>query len=95
MAVAMWMVRAGEGAYLIEEFEKGYVGVGWSGLKDLGDAKTVAEVKSRYKAAYPDDRPSKLGNAAAMINKFANVFEQGTRVITYNPEKRIYHVDCF
>ena len=36
MGEKMWMVRAGEGAYLIEDFEnKNVVAVGW---EELGDS---------------------------------------------------------
>ena len=39
MNEAMWMVRAGEGAYLIEAFEKGYVAIGWNDIGDLSKIK--------------------------------------------------------
>ena len=36
MAKNMWMVRAGEGAFLIDDFKrKNYVAIGWNELDDL------------------------------------------------------------
>lgn len=31
----VWMVRAGEGGYLAEDFAKGFVAIGWSKLGDM------------------------------------------------------------
>ena len=70
MNETMWMVRAGEGAYLIDEFAKGYVAIGWRAIGDLSDIKDQQQVKKRYKKAYPEAPSSKAGNAAAMIYKF-------------------------
>ena len=31
----IWMVRAGQKAYLIDEFARGYVGMGWLKMGDM------------------------------------------------------------
>ena len=36
----VWMIRAGQAGYLINEFAKGYVAVGWSQLGDLSGIKS-------------------------------------------------------
>lgn len=92
MKRTMWMVRAGEGAYLIEEFEKGYVAIGWNDLGDLTDTSNQDQIKRKYMETYPGEHSSKAGNAAAMIFKFRHVLGQGIRVLTYNPESRTYLV---
>ena len=40
----VWMVRAGEGGYLIDEFERGYVGIGWDKLGDLSSLNSQKDL---------------------------------------------------
>jgi restriction system protein len=41
-----WMVRAGEGGYLIEEFaDEGYVGIGWQDAGDFTNVQTLDEMR--------------------------------------------------
>lgn len=90
MAETMWMVRAGEGAYLIEEFARGYVVLGWPEVGDLTKAKTQEDIRAMYNQANPDSHPSKAANAAAMLYKFRFLFDTGTKVVTYDPDAREY-----
>ena len=90
MTETMWMVRAGEGGYLIEEFEKGYVAIGWRKLGDMTGVKSQDDIRAMYERAYPDSHPSKASNAVAMLYKFRFVFTVGEKVVTYNPETRDY-----
>ncbi len=92
MNEAMWMVRAGEGAYLIEAFEKGYVAIGWNDIGDLSKIKDQEQIKQKYLQTYPGEHLSKVNNAAAMIFKFRVLLIKGSRVLTYNPESRKYLV---
>ena len=39
------MIRAGQAGYLINEFAKGYVAVGWSQLGDLSGIKSREQFK--------------------------------------------------
>ena len=71
----IWMVRAGQSAYLIEEFAKGYVGIGWSAMGDMSSIKSQKEMKKKYIQSYPDAKPGKVGNAAAMVYKFCFVMK--------------------
>ena len=86
------MVRAGERAYLIEEFEKGYVAIGWNDIGDLAQVTGQEEIKQRYMQTYPGEHLSKANNAAAMIFKFRVLLDKGSRVLTYNPDSRMYLV---
>lgn len=92
MTEAMWMVRAGESAYLVEKFEKGYVAIGWNDIGVLDGVSDQEQIKQRYLHAYPGEHPSKAANAAAMIFKFRHVLAPGSRVVTYNPDSRTYLV---
>jgi len=85
MSETMWMVRAGEGGYLIDEFEKGYVAIGWNELGDLSAAKTLDQIRELYEQAYPSDRPVRKANTVAMIYRFRSLFEIDGKVATYDP----------
>lgn len=90
MNETMWMVRAGEGAYLIDAFEKGFIAIGWNEIGDLTNTKHQEEIKKLYQQFYKDEPPAKSANAIAMIYKFRTLLKQGSTVITYNPNTRIY-----
>jgi restriction system protein len=87
-----WMVRAGEGGRLFEDFEKGYIAVGWNKLGDIANLNSRDKINNAYSEAYPDQKPSKRHNAAAMLHKFRNVMAIGDIAITYDPQSRQYLV---
>ncbi len=87
----MWMVRAGENAFLIDDFkELNVISIGW----EVGDlsGKTPDEIKQIMKQMYPDASNVSLGNNAAQVIKFVNNFEIGDFVISYDPKTRRYLV---
>lgn len=88
----VWMVRAGERGRLFEEFEKGYVAIGWQAMGDMSSIGSLDEMRRKYVEAYPDNKPGSVGNAAAMAFKFTKVIAKDDKVITYNPEERKYRV---
>lgn len=93
MSKKMWMVRAGEGAYLIDDFkEKNVVAVGWGELKDLSQVKTPDELKILVKEKYPDYKPGQLTMSAAQISKFRFDLKVGDNVLSYDPNRRVYLV---
>lgn len=86
-----WMVRAGEGGYLSEDFEKaGCVALGWSDAGDFADVKTREEIKERLRSVYPDYKPGATASSAAMIFKFRHEIEPGDFVVTYDATNREY-----
>ncbi len=92
MSERMWMVRAGEGAYLIEEFkEKNIVAVGW---KALGDETTRAKTREDFnqiiRKYYPSYRSGQIGIQASQIYKFVREFKIADYVLSYNPTERRY-----
>jgi len=88
-----WMVRAGEAAYLFEEFKsKNIVAIGWNETGDLSKVSTPEEIKQIVKEKYPDYKLGKLNISAGQISRFRLNFKKGDNVITYNPEERIYLV---
>lgn len=87
---AMWLVRAGEQGYLINEFESGIIAIGWHKLGDLSAVVSREEIKEKYDREYPDENPSRAGNAVSMIYRFCQEFAVNQRVVTYDPDKREY-----
>ena len=88
-----WMVRAGEGGRLFDEFERAQsVAIGWNELGDVSDVESQPAVKELVKAAYPEYHPSATANASAMIWKFKAKMQPGDAVVTYDPGHREYMV---
>ncbi len=85
-----WMVRAGRGGVYIEDFEKGFVAIGWGGLGNLEQYKTTEELREKYIEIWGDEKPSRTSNAVAMILKFRDKIKKGDYLISYNSEAREY-----
>ena len=89
----MWMVRAGEGGRLFDDFKnKGVIAIGWKEVKDLSHVKSPKEIKEMVKSAYPHYSQGQLNASAGQIIRFRFKFEEGDYVVTYDPERRIYMV---
>ncbi|WNS41523.1 restriction endonuclease [Paenibacillus sp. MMS20-IR301] len=89
----MWLVRAGERAYLIDEFiEKQAVAIGWEELGNINAVKTLQEMKKLLKVTYPEYKDGKINITAGQIFRFASEFKIDDLVITYNPEERLYYI---
>jgi restriction system protein len=86
----VWMVRAGEGGYLIEEFERGYVGLGWRAVGSLRDVSSLEDIRELYAQGYPDASPGNVRGGVAMLYKFRSVMTVGDKVITYDRGNREY-----
>lgn len=88
-----WMVRAGKGAHLAEEFlQKNIVSISWYQIGDLSKITTLEGIRERYKAAYPGHKPGKVILCSGQINRFRNEFQIGDQVMTYNANDRTYSV---
>src|SRR5690606_22360356 len=89
MSTTSWMVRASEGGYLIDEFAKGIVTVGWHEAGAIED-KTQRDLWLRLAAVYPSSKPATNQNAASVLWRFAKVIKVGDTVVTYDATKREY-----
>lgn len=88
-----WMVRAGQGAYLAEEFlQKNIVSIGWKLIGDLTKLKTLEAVRERYKQAYPAHSEGKTRTCSSQIHRFRNEIQVGDQVVTYNANERTYSI---
>ena len=85
-----WMVRAGRGGIHSEDFEKGYVAIGWSQLGDLTHYKSDTDLREKYLEIYGNDKPAATANAIAMILKFRDQIKVDDFIVSYNPETRNY-----
>lgn len=91
MLVNMWMVHAGENAFLIDDFKNlNMVAIGW----EIGDlsGKTPDEIKQAMREYYPDLNNKSLGNNVGQVIKFACEFQIGDYVVSYNHQNSKYLV---
>ena len=90
-AKSMWMVRAGAGGYLFDEFKtKNVVAIGWNNLGDLSNGPSLERIKELYRKEYPDEKDGKVNASCGMIRRFRFDFNKGDYVVTYNPVARHY-----
>lgn len=87
-----WMIRAGEGGRLFDEFEKGYIAIGWSDLGDISQLTTLDLLWEAYPKVYPLAKKGMLPNQISMIHKFRSVIKPGDLAVTYDPQSRSYLV---
>ncbi len=85
----MWMVRAGENAFLIDDFKKqNIIAIGWN-LEDLS-GKNPYEIKELMNKRYPEANKTSIGQNSGQVIKFVCDFKIGDYVISYNPQTRRY-----
>ena len=90
---SMWMVRAGEGGYLFDEFKaKNVVAIGWNDLGDLSSGPSLETIKESYRKHYSGEKDGKVNASCGMIRRFRFDFSKGDYVVTYNPVDRKYLV---
>lgn len=89
----VWMVRAGEHAYRIEDFkEKSVVAIGWGELGPLNKLKGREGIAQRMRSEWPDWHKMKIALCAGQLYRFAFELRQGDRILTYDPSRRVYLV---
>lgn len=89
----IWMVRAGSGSYLIEEFlSKGIAAIGWNETEAIGEGLNYEELKEKVIIAYPDWSRGKINQTAGQVWRFYNDFQIGDKIITYDSDARIYYI---
>jgi restriction system protein len=89
----VWMIRAGEGGYLIDEFAKmKVVAIGWHLMGDLTNVKSQDAFKKLYRQAYPQAKPGRARGGVAVVHKFCNVVQIGDGVVSYDRNDREYLV---
>ena len=87
----MWMVRAGEEAFLFDDFKDlNKISIGW----EVGDlsGKNPDEIKQIMENKYHDVTKTSLAIQSAQVVKFVCEFEIGDYVISYDHFTRKYLV---
>jgi len=89
----LWMVRAGEGAFLVDDFlTKNIVSIGWNKIGDLSKVNNLDKLKELIRVNYPDYKDGQVISSAGQIFRFLTEFKKGDCVITYNPSVRTYSI---
>ena len=91
--MSSWMIRAGRGGiYAADWLNRGLVGIGWDfGATDIA-SMSREQIRSGYAIKHPNDSKNKLAAALGQIYRFAHDMEQGSTVVMYDPETRLYHI---
>ena len=77
----MWMVRAGDDAFLYDEIKNRNIAIiGW-GIKDVR-GKNKDEIKNLLEEKYPNKDKGTIGKWASMIFDFASSIEKGDYVVS-------------
>lgn len=89
----MWMIRAGENAFLMDDFiSRSIVSLGWNEVGDIQKYKTRETLKDQIEKCYPEYKKGKINITAAQLYRFAFELKKEDYVVTYNPTKRTYHI---
>ena len=89
----MWMVRAGESAFLIDDFRsKSYVAIGWNKIGDISGIKRKDNIKKLVEKAGYYKKKIQINVAAGQIGRFLLDFKKGDYVVSYDPTNRVYLV---
>jgi len=89
----MWMVRAGESAFLIDDFRsKNYVSIGWNRIGDISGIKRKDSIKKLVEQAGYYKKKIQINVAAGQIGRFLLDFKKGDYVVSYDPTNRVYLV---
>ncbi|HBV98059.1 MAG: hypothetical protein JL50_00865 [Peptococcaceae bacterium BICA1-7] len=89
----MWLVRAGEAGYLIEDFLKEkIVAVGWNEIGDLTKIKSLENIKKLLRKHFPTYKDGKINITASHLNRFKFSFKIGDYIVTYDTDERIYYI---
>ncbi len=89
----IWMVRAGSGGYLLDEFlQKNIIAIGWNDLGKLPKEMTYDQLKKKFRAVYPDDSYGRVNQSVGQIWKFVKDFKEGDKIITYDSGTREYYL---
>jgi restriction system protein len=89
----MWMVRAGEGGWRFEEFEReAIVSIGWPEMGDLSPLQGREEFVRRAEASYPNAKPASIPGSGGQTFRFVREMRLGDQIITYSPAERTYLV---
>ncbi|MYC12365.1 MAG: restriction endonuclease [Gemmatimonadetes bacterium] len=87
------MVRAGQGAYLIDDFrKKKIVAIGWQELGDLSNLKNKDDIKQLIDKTYDHEKPRARAIWTGQVARFRFEFRKGGFTLSSDTDKRTYLV---
>jgi len=90
-AKAMWMIRAGRGGMLFDDFkENGIVKIGLPRIGDLSNFRSRSAITEELDSKFPEWSKGKRGIWAGQLYRFAHKIEVGDDSLTYDPSRRVY-----
>lgn len=93
MSTTTWLVRAGRNAQILDDLlEKSVIAIGWKKLGDLTAYRDKKALLRAVKEGWPHDKPGAHSISAGMLYRFAHELTPGDRILTYDPQRRVYHV---
>ncbi|NDI99980.1 restriction endonuclease [Flavobacterium sp. LaA7.5] len=89
----IWMVRAGSGSYLLDEFlTNDIVAIGWNDIGIIEKGTSYEDLKELLRSSYPNDSNGRLGQSTGQIWRLFKDFKVGDKVITYDSNSRVYYI---
>lgn len=89
----MWMLRAGEGGYLLDEFkQKSAIAIGWKSIGSLSKKLSREDIKALLREKADSLNLHQINTAAGQIYRFINEMCIDDFVLTYDSQRRIYLV---
>ena len=89
MSKNVWMVRAGESGYLIDDFRKGVIAIGWHELGDVSKLD-LEKLRAHCGSVFAEHSVGKRQNCVSVVWRFSHVMKVGDAVVTYDPGRREY-----
>lgn len=88
---AVWMVRAGKGGFLIEDFQKhNCIAANWSVYQDIASLDSRDDLRSLINTANPDARPGQIVSWTGQLANFLFEMKEENNVVTYDSSSREY-----
>ena len=93
MTKQVWMVRAGRDSMFIEEFlTRQMIAIGWAKLGDISNVHSREQFSKIVGQAWPENNKFQNSASVGQVYRFREEVIPGTNVITYDSNRRIYHL---
>lgn len=89
----IWMVRAGSGSFLLEEFlEKEIIAIGWNELGAIAPKTSNQALRQKIITTYDNNNAGQVGQSLGQLWRFYHDFKIGDKVVTYDSSARKYYL---
>lgn len=86
-----WFVRAAEGGTAFATFrDNGIVAIGWKEIGAVAATDPDEKTDALFASTYPDEKKGAHRVRAGQLRRFLREPAKGDRVLTYDPQSRIY-----